>query len=307
MAPRAARNDDRFMFPAAFLPLGQVPATANRLERAAAELRERAGSPVAVPSLPVSLTHLEAALDELATSMRAMAEATAEWCGEGGPGSDEAALAPEARALLWHLRYVANTLTDSRDACRPTRHWARHVTAHPTDEGVLMSMPATLPTLHRASRRARHIVCGVDGSAEAADAASVALRLADRLRARLTLLHVAPTRTVVPVDSLPLGVDPATYQRSVDLAFSESETAFNSLPPEVAAATTEREVRLGKPAVVLAEVAADLDADMIVVGSRGRGAWRSAALGSVSTEVTRLAPCPVMIVPQRAAVAQRTA
>ena len=68
-----------------------------------------------------------------------------------------------------------------------------------------------------------------------------------------------------------------------------------------------REVQRGQPAVVLAEVAADGDAELIVVGSRGRGAWRSAALGSVSSEVARRAPCPVIIVPERAAVEPRTA
>ena len=65
------------MFPDAFIPLGQVPATAARLERAAGELRERAGSPYAVPRLPVTLAHLEGALDELAATMRLLAEAAA--------------------------------------------------------------------------------------------------------------------------------------------------------------------------------------------------------------------------------------
>jgi len=118
---------------------------------------------------------------------------------------------------------------------------------------------------------------------------------------------VTPTRTLVPVDSFPLGVDPSAYARSAELAFSESEAAFNSLPPDVLSASMDREVRLGDPAVVLAEVAADCDAEMIVVGSRGRGAWRSAVLGSVSSELARLAACPVVIVPERAAVESQTA
>jgi nucleotide-binding universal stress UspA family protein len=66
-------------------------------------------------------------------------------------------------------------------------------------------------------------------------------------------------------------------------------------------------VRLGDPAVVLAEVAADSGAELIVVGSRGRGAWRSAVLGSVSSDVARLAPCPVMIVSERAVEVQTAA
>ena len=106
---------------------------------------------------------------------------------------------------------------------------------------------------------------------------------------------------------LPHGRRSGTYPRSRELAFSEAEAAFDSLSADVAAASVEREVRLGEPAVVLAQVAADSDAELIVVGSRGRGAWRSAVLGSVSSDVARLAPCPVMIVPERAAVEVHTA
>ena len=160
-----------------------------------------------------------------------------------------------------------------------------------------------LPTAHRPPPR--RIVCGVDGSEQARHAASAALRLAERLGAQLSLVHV--TRTVVPVDSFPMGVDPSTYPRSSELAFSEAEAAFDSLSSDVTEANVEREVRLGEPAEVLAEVAADCGAELIVVGSRGRGAWRSAVLGSVSSDVARLAPCPVMIVPERAASVQTAA
>jgi len=156
-----------------------------------------------------------------------------------------------------------------------------------------------LPTAERPP--ARRVLCGVDGSEQARHAASAALRLAERLGALLTLVHVTPTRTVVPVDSVPMGVAPSTYPHSRDLAFSEAEAAFDSLSADVAAAGLEREVRLGEPAVVLAQVAADIGAELIVVGSRGRGAWRSAVLGSVSSEVARLAPCPVTIVSGHAA------
>jgi nucleotide-binding universal stress UspA family protein len=302
MVRAAAASDDRSMFPDAFIPLGQVPATAARLERAAGELRERAGSPYAVPRLPVTLDHLEGAVDELAATMRLLAEAAAAWCEPDE--ADEGALPPEARALLWSLRSVADALTDARNGCLTARPWARQLlerAAPQPESGVIMN----LPTAQRLP--ARRIVCGVDGSEQARHAASAALRLADRLGARLTLVHVTPTRTVVPVDSFPMGVDPSTYPRSSELAFSEAEAAFDSLSSDVTEANVEREVRLGEPAEVLAEVAADCGAELIVVGSRGRGAWRSAVLGSVSSDVARLAPCPVMIVPERAASVQTAA
>ena len=298
------------MFPDAFIPLGQVPATASRLERAAGELRSRAGSPSAVPSLPVTAAHLEAACDELGTCIRHFAEAAAEWSDPDDDTGDACTLPPEARALIWHLHAVAGSLEEARDRCRATTEWARRMletrAAEPNPGAIMtVSRASASPSGERASMP--RIVCGVDGSEQAGHAAGTALSLAGALGARLTLLHVTPTRTLVPVDSFPLGVDPSAYPRSAELAFSESEAAFNSLPPDVLSASTDREVRLGDPAVVLAEVAADYDAEMIVVGSRGRGAWRSAVLGSVSSELARLAACPVVIVPERAAVESQTA
>jgi nucleotide-binding universal stress UspA family protein len=37
---------------------------------------------------------------------------------------------------------------------------------------------------------------------------------------------------------------------------------------------------------------------MIVVGSRGRGAFRAAFLGSVSSDLIGVARCPVLVVPK---------
>ena len=157
-----------------------------------------------------------------------------------------------------------------------------------------------LPTAQRPP--ARRIVCGVDGSEQARHAASAALRLADRLGAQLTLVHVTPTRSMAPVDSFPWASIPAPTRARPSSPSPRPRLRSTPCSSDVAAASVEREVRLGEPAAVLAEVAADCGAEMIVVGSRGRGAWRSAVLGSVSSDVARLAPCPVMIVPERAAV-----
>ena len=148
MVDRSPDNDDGSMFPDAFIPLGQVPAAASRLERAADELRQRAGSPNAVPSLPATLAHIETALDQLAASMRLMAHAAAEWCGEDGARVEENALPPDARALLWNLRAVADTLIESRDGCPATREWARRL----LDEAAANShRPSVTPASERAS------------------------------------------------------------------------------------------------------------------------------------------------------------
>jgi nucleotide-binding universal stress UspA family protein len=50
----------------------------------------------------------------------------------------------------------------------------------------------------------------------------------------------------------------------------------------------------GSPAEVLLEAAEG--ADVLVVGSRGRGGFRGLVLGSVSQKIAHHAPCPVVIV-----------
>lgn len=53
----------------------------------------------------------------------------------------------------------------------------------------------------------------------------------------------------------------------------------------------------GPPAKMILKEAADLDADMIIVGSHGFGAVLGLLLGSVSKTVLRKAGCPVLVVP----------
>ena len=51
----------------------------------------------------------------------------------------------------------------------------------------------------------------------------------------------------------------------------------------------------GAPGAAICDAATELRADVIVMGSRGRGGLRRAVLGSVSDHVIRHAPCPVLI------------
>ena len=51
----------------------------------------------------------------------------------------------------------------------------------------------------------------------------------------------------------------------------------------------------GRPASAVVEEARRLEADLVVVGSRGRGEIASAVLGSVAAEVVDWSPCPVLV------------
>lgn len=52
----------------------------------------------------------------------------------------------------------------------------------------------------------------------------------------------------------------------------------------------------GNPAGEIARAAKDEDADLIIVGTHGRGALAHILLGSVAEKIVRFAPCPVLTV-----------
>jgi nucleotide-binding universal stress UspA family protein len=156
------------------------------------------------------------------------------------------------------------------------------------------------------------IVCGVDGSTGSRAALVAASQLAGRLGARLVVALV--------VDNPP---DPAA-------AFGGMYAGGFAMPPITPAMSDEIEkaglhllermtddagltdaectVVVGAPAPErLAYLADEEGADFIVVGSRGRGPFKAAFLGSVSTALVSVARCPVLIVPPDATEAPKRA
>jgi hypothetical protein len=71
--------------------------------------------------IPITLSHLEEALERLSTGAVKLAQAVEDWNGEPD------ALPPEARALRWHLFHLASRLRGAQEACPETRRWAREV------------------------------------------------------------------------------------------------------------------------------------------------------------------------------------
>jgi hypothetical protein len=53
-------------------------------------------------------------------------------------------------------------------------------------------------------------------------------------------------------------------------------------------------LRAGSPAVEIAQLASDLGADLVVVGTHGETGFAGLALGSVAEALVRHAPCPVL-------------
>jgi nucleotide-binding universal stress UspA family protein len=141
-----------------------------------------------------------------------------------------------------------------------------------------------------------HVLIATDGSPSSIDAAHQAgtlLRSADKV----TLLSVL---TEVPGDDAG-GFEGSVYSPGEQdrLWKQELAEAGQELERTAAAltnATIDKRIEAGDVGGTVCRVAADLKVDVIVVGSHGRGAIERLLLGSVSEQVVRHAPCPVLVV-----------
>jgi nucleotide-binding universal stress UspA family protein len=142
-------------------------------------------------------------------------------------------------------------------------------------------------------RVASVIVCCVDDSDGARNAARVAGVLAERLGSRVVLLHVAARTTAPGVSAAPLGQERlAESERQAGAAILADVARDAGLPD-----STELRVEIGDTAGRARAVAEELEAVLLVVGSHGRGGVKRALLGSVSGNLAANAPCPVVVVP----------
>jgi nucleotide-binding universal stress UspA family protein len=141
------------------------------------------------------------------------------------------------------------------------------------------------------------IVVGVDGSAHAAAGLRWAAEEAALRSARLEVVHAwtfVPVTT--PADS---GLVPMAWTDNIELLDVTRQAAEDAAAAQVADVlgtdhgATITVVESG-PAEAL--LAAAQDADLLVVGNRGRGNLAAALLGSTSAKVADEAPCPVVVV-----------
>lgn len=135
----------------------------------------------------------------------------------------------------------------------------------------------------------RHIVVGVDGSANAAAALDWAITLARPHGARITAVHALGLLDRIADER----VTTAGHRDEITDTFCQVWCA--ALDGTGIAA--DRLVVDGPPADVILATAAEVGADLVVVGERGIGAGAAAELGSTSRRVLGSSPVPVLVVP----------
>jgi nucleotide-binding universal stress UspA family protein len=138
----------------------------------------------------------------------------------------------------------------------------------------------------------KRILIATDGSAAANQAVELGVELAHDEGAEVIFLHVVPTADMISMNGFglmgyvphePVEWDQRMLKDAQALAESEGVSAGIAL-------------LRGDPVTEITRHANAIDADLVVVGTRGHGALASARLGSVSRGILSASKRPVLIV-----------
>ena len=138
----------------------------------------------------------------------------------------------------------------------------------------------------------KNVLVAIDGSPDSEEALGHAIDLAEGEHAKLTLFSAVPT----PPPFVYATPGAAVLADLSESAQKETEATMKEAlarVPESVSVTSVIKTAPVKPALL--EQIADGGHDLVVMGSRGRGAVRSALLGSVSHHVLHHSGVPVLI------------
>ncbi len=141
------------------------------------------------------------------------------------------------------------------------------------------------------------VLVGVDFSDESRRALEAAKTLASKSQeGELHLVHVLPIPSADGVTEVR-----ATRMLQYTDLIDDARRELDALAAGAASAgvRVRGHIRVGRPAVEIAQLANDLAADLVVVGTHGRKGINRLILGSVAEGLVRNAPCPVLAVRPR--------
>ena len=172
------------------------------------------------------------------------------------------------------------------------------------DDEVIRSCNEFIKKLEFSSKKFNKILVSIDGSKESLDAVDYGLVLAEQFNAVMTTIHVIPQEIrddYDNVDSNQPNIPATPVNGIVELLKQEAQSKWFNKIIEMA---KEMDVILQTDIIVatrsvaseIVDYADKLDADLIIVGTRGRSGLKRMLLGSVASDVVKYADCPVLIV-----------
>ncbi len=150
------------------------------------------------------------------------------------------------------------------------------------------------------------ILLASDGSETGTHAMEVAVEFCEQTGSELHLVYVgedAYSATLV----YPEAADPEWVEREGPVLTGQLQQQFEQMSRRVLDTQAEKvreaggtiaqaHLRMGEAATQIVDLAEELGAGLVVLGSRGLGGIRRALMGSVSDSVVRHAHCPVLVV-----------
>jgi nucleotide-binding universal stress UspA family protein len=142
----------------------------------------------------------------------------------------------------------------------------------------------------------KRILCAVDFSDCSMHALNYAMSLAQEADAHLTVMHVIELPPDAPDLQETVAGGPRSLQEYIAAVEEDRRARLNVAVPETVRAycTVDSVLVAGRPYREILSVATEQQAELIVIGVRGRGAADLLFFGSTAQHVVRQASCPVL-------------
>ena len=141
----------------------------------------------------------------------------------------------------------------------------------------------------------RRLVVGVDGSAQASNALAWAIRMAKGMGSEVIAVYAVNPPAYLDLGytqmAPPVQYD-AEWRAEIQKEFEQEWTS----PLRESGVSFQAVIRDGRAASVIAQVAEEVNADVVLVGRRGRGGVAELLLGSVSHELVLHCKRPVLVI-----------
>jgi nucleotide-binding universal stress UspA family protein len=144
------------------------------------------------------------------------------------------------------------------------------------------------------------IIWATDGSETADGALPFARALAEAESGHLVAVHGKEIFVGGRATGVPVLADETDLEAKIDQQVQELRSVGVHATFELISGMSTHAAQM------IADVAREVGADVIVVGTRGHGPIAGAVIGSVTQQLLHLAPCPVLAVPPAKQVAKRS-
>jgi nucleotide-binding universal stress UspA family protein len=174
-----------------------------------------------------------------------------------------------------------------------------HVIRTSSSERLIKSL--TVPTLVVRGKKSegaslgsvsvKRILCAVDFSAHSNKALEIAYALAQKNSASLVAAHIISSIKLEKSFARLHHLSEEDKKNYLDHEIQEAISSVSNV-----CKTAEFVIKTGVPYKSVSEIAAERDADLIVIGARGVSSTEGVLLGSIAEAIIKSSPCPVMIV-----------